>query len=97
MMAHLKHIYHEIGIIYTDLLIIQPNEEEVNAQEQTHCNYMKAVGEAYEKAEQYFFPRKDEADSVAPINIPDVEQRNWKQPRKGEMRSELERRKLREF
>lgn len=71
LMAHLKHIHHEIGIIHTDLLTIETDDQEVDTQEETHFNYMKAVGEAYEKAEAYLLSRMDEADSVAPINIPD--------------------------
>ncbi|KAI9551057.1 hypothetical protein GHT06_007663 [Daphnia sinensis] len=55
LMAHLKHIHHEI----------------VDTQEETHCTYMKAIGEAFEKAELYLCSRKEEADSVAPIDIPD--------------------------
>ncbi|KAK4017895.1 hypothetical protein OUZ56_033877 [Daphnia magna] len=71
LMAHLKHIHHEIGVVHTDLLTVEPNDEEVDTQEEIHCTYMKAVGEAFEKAELYLYTRKDEADSVAPINIPD--------------------------
>ena len=96
VMAHLKHIHHEIGIIHTDLLTIETDDQEVDTQEETHFNYMKAVGEAYEKAEAYLLSRRDEADSVAPINIPDegarrrAEELEAAQKRADETRAEAE-------
>jgi hypothetical protein len=67
----IKLIHHEIGVIHTDLQTVEPDDEEVDAQEESHCTYMKTIGDAYEKAELYLHSRKDEADSLAPINIPD--------------------------
>ena len=75
LMAHLKQIQHESGIVHTDLLTVEPDDEEVDAQEETHLTYMKAIGEAFEKAELYLYSRKDDADSVAPINTPEEAER----------------------
>jgi hypothetical protein len=44
LMAHLKRIRHEITIIHTDFLTVETDDEEVDAQEETHFTYMKAIG-----------------------------------------------------
>jgi hypothetical protein len=75
LMAHLKQIQHESGIVHTDLLTVEPDDEEIDAQEETHLTYMKAIGEAFEEAELYLYSREDDADSVAPINTPEEAER----------------------
>lgn len=95
-MSLLKLIHREIGIIDTDFKTVEPDDEEVDAQEETHCNFIKAIGEAYKKVELYLYSRKDEADSVAPINIPDegfrrqVEELETANKRAHEARAEAE-------